>query len=168
MTMSQILLGIFFNVHSAVLIEDVPFTEEDFKGGPEKIHHLYEQVSYNCFIAAGLYVLLGGLLLLPGPAEQAQGVHGALGGAAAPRPGPRRDPSIYYSSSLAPLGLGVALLVGAVPGPCLPPSSPVCGRLWAGGGGCHVLCPPVWSAPLCLTFKIPPSVVVHPLPHLSS
>ena len=26
----QVLLGIFFNVHSAVLIEDVPFTEEDF------------------------------------------------------------------------------------------------------------------------------------------
>lgn len=28
--------------------------------GPEKIYRLYEQVSYNCFIAAGLYVLLGG------------------------------------------------------------------------------------------------------------
>ncbi|NWX94777.1 RNK Ribonuclease, partial [Nothoprocta ornata] len=55
-----VLLGIFFNVHSAVLIEDVPFTDEDFKDGPERIYRLYEQVSYNCFIAAGLYVLLGG------------------------------------------------------------------------------------------------------------
>nr|XP_056719392.1 ribonuclease kappa [Euleptes europaea]XP_056719393.1 ribonuclease kappa [Euleptes europaea] len=56
-----VLLGIFFNVHSAVLIEDVPTTEEDFQGkGPEKIYQLYNQVSYNCFIAAGFYVLLGG------------------------------------------------------------------------------------------------------------
>lgn len=28
--------------------------------GPEKIYQLYNQVSYNCFIAAALYVLLGG------------------------------------------------------------------------------------------------------------
>ncbi|XP_068919281.1 ribonuclease kappa [Petaurus breviceps papuanus] len=56
-----VLLGIFFNVHSAVLIEDVPFTESDFtESGPQKIYELYEQVSYNCFIAAGLYLLLGG------------------------------------------------------------------------------------------------------------
>lgn len=27
----QVMLGIFFNVHSAVLIEDVPFTEKDFE-----------------------------------------------------------------------------------------------------------------------------------------
>ncbi|XP_062993576.1 ribonuclease kappa [Elgaria multicarinata webbii] len=54
-----VLLGIFFNVHSAVLIEDVPTTDEDFQGGPDKIYALYNQVSYNCFIAAGLYVLLG-------------------------------------------------------------------------------------------------------------
>uniref|UniRef100_A0A8C9ANI5 Arachidonate 12-lipoxygenase, 12S type n=1 Tax=Prolemur simus TaxID=1328070 RepID=A0A8C9ANI5_PROSS len=56
----QIMLGIFFNVHSAVLIEDVPFTEKDFENGPQNIYNLYEQVSYNCFIAAGLYLLLGG------------------------------------------------------------------------------------------------------------
>lgn len=57
-----VLLGIFFNVHSAVLIEDVPFTEADFEdiNPPEKIYRLYEQVSYNCFIAAGIYVALGG------------------------------------------------------------------------------------------------------------
>ncbi|KAJ6654934.1 hypothetical protein lerEdw1_006405 [Lerista edwardsae] len=56
----QVLLGIFFNVHSAVLIEDVPTAEGDFADGTKKIYGLYEQVSYNCFIAAGLYVLLGG------------------------------------------------------------------------------------------------------------
>ncbi|XP_009076795.1 PREDICTED: ribonuclease kappa, partial [Acanthisitta chloris] len=31
--------------------------------GPERIYGLYEQVSYNCFIAAGLYALLGGFSL---------------------------------------------------------------------------------------------------------
>nr|KAF6296189.1 hypothetical protein mMyoMyo1_009251 [Myotis myotis] len=36
-----IMLGIFFNVHSAVLIEDVPFTEKDFENGPQNIYDLY-------------------------------------------------------------------------------------------------------------------------------
>lgn len=31
--------------------------------GPERLYGLYEQVSYNCFIAAGLYALLGGFSL---------------------------------------------------------------------------------------------------------
>lgn len=30
------------------------------RNGPQKIYSLYEQVSYNCFIAAGLYLLAGG------------------------------------------------------------------------------------------------------------
>lgn len=30
------------------------------RNGPQNIYNLYEQVSYNCFIAAGLYLLLGG------------------------------------------------------------------------------------------------------------
>ncbi|CAO2643915.1 Ribonuclease kappa, partial [Lemmus lemmus] len=30
------------------------------RNGPQNIYSLYEQVSYNCFIAAGLYLLLGG------------------------------------------------------------------------------------------------------------
>ncbi|XP_039603343.1 ribonuclease kappa-A [Polypterus senegalus] len=57
-----VLLGIFFNVHSAVLLEDVPFTENDFqdKNPPQEIYKLYEKVSYNCFIAAAIYALLGG------------------------------------------------------------------------------------------------------------
>uniref|UniRef100_A0A2K5NQ86 Ribonuclease K n=2 Tax=Cercopithecinae TaxID=9528 RepID=A0A2K5NQ86_CERAT len=33
-----IMLGIFFNVHSAVLIEDVPFTEKDFERLNKVIH----------------------------------------------------------------------------------------------------------------------------------
>ncbi|XP_065426696.1 ribonuclease kappa isoform X1 [Chrysemys picta bellii] len=42
-----ILLGIFFNVHSAILIEDVPFTEEDFKDGPERAELPWEQSCSN-------------------------------------------------------------------------------------------------------------------------
>ncbi|XP_016140391.1 ribonuclease kappa-A [Sinocyclocheilus grahami] len=54
------MLGIFFTTHSAVLIEDVPFTEEDFKGEAlQNIYKLYNQVGYNCFIAAVLYVGIG-------------------------------------------------------------------------------------------------------------
>uniref|UniRef100_U3FW69 RNase K n=1 Tax=Micrurus fulvius TaxID=8637 RepID=U3FW69_MICFL len=58
-----VLLGLFFNVHSAVLIEDVPDIEKQFTtagGGVAAIHTLYDKVSYNCFIAAGLYFILGG------------------------------------------------------------------------------------------------------------
>ncbi|KAK7170672.1 hypothetical protein R3I94_000772 [Phoxinus phoxinus] len=56
------MLGIFFTTHSAVLIEDVPFTEEDFKNPDtplQNIYKLYNQVGYNCFIAAVIYVGLG-------------------------------------------------------------------------------------------------------------
>ncbi|NXF76365.1 RNK Ribonuclease, partial [Sclerurus mexicanus] len=34
--------------------------------GPERLYGLFEQVSYNCFIAAGLYALLGGFSLCQG------------------------------------------------------------------------------------------------------
>ncbi|XP_067299212.1 ribonuclease kappa-A [Pseudorasbora parva] len=56
------MLGIFFTTHSAVLIEDVPFTEEDMhnKETPlQNIYKLYNQVGYNCFIAAVIYVGIG-------------------------------------------------------------------------------------------------------------
>lgn len=56
------MLGIFFTTHSAVLIEDVPFTEEDIKNPDtplQNIYKLYNQVGYNCFIAAVIYVCLG-------------------------------------------------------------------------------------------------------------
>ncbi|KAL4631398.1 ribonuclease kappa-B [Arapaima gigas] len=61
-----VLLGIFFTIHSGVLIEDVPFTEEDMQkdlNSPQAIYTLYNQVGYNCFIAAGIYVLIAGLSL---------------------------------------------------------------------------------------------------------
>ncbi|KAG9341630.1 hypothetical protein AGOR_G00076890 [Albula goreensis] len=56
------MLGIFFSTHAAVLIEDVPFTEEDMLNDgnpPQTIYGLYNQVGYNCFIAAGIYVVVG-------------------------------------------------------------------------------------------------------------
>lgn len=55
-------LGIFFTSHSAVLIEDVPMTEDIFHDdNPERIYGLYDSVGYNCFIAAAIYVVLGAL-----------------------------------------------------------------------------------------------------------
>uniref|UniRef100_A0A8C0JF79 Uncharacterized protein n=1 Tax=Chelonoidis abingdonii TaxID=106734 RepID=A0A8C0JF79_CHEAB len=54
------LLGIFFNVHSAILIEDVPFTEEDFKEG----YRSASKSATTCFIAAGLYCCWGLLSIL--------------------------------------------------------------------------------------------------------
>ncbi|XP_003966823.1 ribonuclease kappa-A [Takifugu rubripes] len=56
------LLGIFFTTHSAVLIEDVPLTEDDIhqdSNPPHRIYGLYNSIGYNCFIAAGIYVLVG-------------------------------------------------------------------------------------------------------------
>ncbi|XP_013883548.1 ribonuclease kappa-B [Austrofundulus limnaeus] len=60
------MLGIFFTAKSAVLIEDVPFTEEDMRGDenpPGKIYSLYNQVGFNCFIAAAVYVAVGAVSL---------------------------------------------------------------------------------------------------------
>ncbi|KAF1380371.1 ribonuclease kappa-A [Sander lucioperca] len=56
------MLGIFFTTHSAVLIEDVPFTDQDIHqdiNPPQRIYALYNQVGYNCFIAAAFYILFG-------------------------------------------------------------------------------------------------------------
>ncbi|KAF7641970.1 hypothetical protein LDENG_00267280 [Lucifuga dentata] len=55
------MLGIFFSTHSAMLIEDVPITEDDKKdlNPPQNVYHLYNTISYNCFIAAALYMMLG-------------------------------------------------------------------------------------------------------------
>ncbi|XP_049599279.1 ribonuclease kappa-B-like isoform X2 [Syngnathus scovelli] len=60
------MLGIFFSAKSAVLIEDVPFTEEDIRNDkqpPQNIYGLYSQVGINCFIAAGVYVAVGAVSL---------------------------------------------------------------------------------------------------------
>ncbi|XP_076828968.1 ribonuclease kappa-A [Brachyhypopomus gauderio] len=56
------MLGIFFSTHSALLLEDVPFTEEDIhdeQTALQNIHRLFNQVGYNCFIAAAIYVVVG-------------------------------------------------------------------------------------------------------------
>ncbi|XP_070849651.1 ribonuclease kappa-A [Chaetodon trifascialis] len=57
------MLGIFFTTHSAVLIEDVPVTDEDIHQdtNPQRIYDLYNKVGYNCFIAAAVYVVFGAL-----------------------------------------------------------------------------------------------------------
>ncbi|KAI5104294.1 proline-, glutamic acid- and leucine-rich protein 1 [Silurus meridionalis] len=52
------MLGIFFSVHSAGLIEDVPFKEEDYHQ-IQDVYAVYNNVGYNCFIAAGIYVVIG-------------------------------------------------------------------------------------------------------------
>ncbi|KAF6740016.1 Ribonuclease kappa-B [Oryzias melastigma] len=62
----QAMLGIFFSAKSAVLIEDVPFTEEDItkdQNPPQNIYSLYNQVGINCFIAAAVYVAVGAVSL---------------------------------------------------------------------------------------------------------
>nr|XP_057923895.1 uncharacterized protein LOC131125903 isoform X2 [Doryrhamphus excisus] len=56
------ILGICFITHSAVLIEDVPIRKEDTQhdsNPPQKIYELYDKVAVNCFIAAGIYIVLG-------------------------------------------------------------------------------------------------------------
>uniref|UniRef100_A0A3Q0R415 Ribonuclease, RNase K b n=1 Tax=Amphilophus citrinellus TaxID=61819 RepID=A0A3Q0R415_AMPCI len=57
------MLGIFFSAKSAVLIEDVPFTEEDIHNDGLKTCNLYNQVGINCFIAAAIYVVVGAISL---------------------------------------------------------------------------------------------------------
>ncbi|XP_031695590.1 ribonuclease kappa-A-like isoform X2 [Anarrhichthys ocellatus] len=57
----QAMLGIFFTTHSAVLIEDVPVTDDSIyqDGNPQRIYAMYNSVGYNCFIAAAIYILFG-------------------------------------------------------------------------------------------------------------
>uniref|UniRef100_A0A673YT88 Ribonuclease, RNase K a n=1 Tax=Salmo trutta TaxID=8032 RepID=A0A673YT88_SALTR len=57
-SMWGIIMLVFSSPHSAVLIEDVPFNEEDIQNPPHIIYDLYNQVGYNCFIAAGIYMLV--------------------------------------------------------------------------------------------------------------
>uniref|UniRef100_A0A3B5K4K8 Ribonuclease, RNase K b n=1 Tax=Takifugu rubripes TaxID=31033 RepID=A0A3B5K4K8_TAKRU len=66
MLVRMAMLGIFFSAKSAVLIEDVPFTEEDIRNDktpPQNIYNLYNQVGINCFIAAAIYVVVGAVSL---------------------------------------------------------------------------------------------------------
>lgn len=45
---------------AALNVSDISLPNPTPRNGPQDIYKLYEQVSYNCFIAAGLYLLLGG------------------------------------------------------------------------------------------------------------
>ena len=54
------LLGVFFQLHSPGLFEDLPIKEGDWERHnytDKFIHEKYEQAGLNCFIAAGIYVL---------------------------------------------------------------------------------------------------------------
>ena len=56
----QALMGVFFQIHSPALFEDIPFKEEDWQKNNYSLTYLHEQYevsALNCFIAAGLYVL---------------------------------------------------------------------------------------------------------------
>ncbi|OWF51915.1 Ribonuclease kappa [Mizuhopecten yessoensis] len=54
------LLGVFFQIHSPALFEDIPVDEIEWKRlnySMEYVHEKYEQTALNCFIAAGIYIL---------------------------------------------------------------------------------------------------------------
>ena len=53
-------MGVFFQIHSPALFEDIPFKEKDWENANYSLTYLHEQYevsALNCFIAAGLYVL---------------------------------------------------------------------------------------------------------------
>ncbi|KAL3842544.1 hypothetical protein ACJMK2_020543 [Sinanodonta woodiana] len=53
------LMGVFYQVHSPGLFEDIPLAEGDWEHhnySMTYIHEKYEQAAINCFIAAGIYV----------------------------------------------------------------------------------------------------------------
>jgi len=58
-------LGLFFRLHSPALAMDIPqVSEEDIKELTtmelqDKVYANYRETSNNCFIAAGIYILVG-------------------------------------------------------------------------------------------------------------
>ena len=53
------LMGIFLRIRSPAFVEDLPIDEVKWAAdnySPEYITNVYNQVSTNCFIAAGMYV----------------------------------------------------------------------------------------------------------------
>lgn len=55
------LLGVFFWQRSPALFEDANIDEEEWekeKFSPDYVRQKYEDTAYNCWIAAGLYVVL--------------------------------------------------------------------------------------------------------------
>ena len=56
----QELFGIFYQIRSPALMDDLLYSESKWQEGGYKYSYwegLYEQVSNNCFIAAGLYAV---------------------------------------------------------------------------------------------------------------
>lgn len=57
----QGLLGVFYKIHSVALFEDIPLTAEEWSHthnySMPVIYEKFDQTAYNCFIAAGIYVL---------------------------------------------------------------------------------------------------------------
>ncbi|XP_052678833.1 ribonuclease kappa-like [Crassostrea angulata] len=54
------LLGVFYKIHSVALFEDIPLSAEEWAKGNysmTEIHEKFDQTAYNCFIAAGIYIL---------------------------------------------------------------------------------------------------------------
>uniref|UniRef100_A0A8C4X0U2 Uncharacterized protein n=1 Tax=Eptatretus burgeri TaxID=7764 RepID=A0A8C4X0U2_EPTBU len=89
-----VLLGIFFNVHSAILLEDVPLQEKDIENDDlQAVHKSYEQM--NVVPGQPVYERLGSSLMCfkPRPTQQAGSIHGwrkVRVGAMAPRGAIRR------------------------------------------------------------------------------
>lgn len=52
------IMGALFHVRSVNLVEDVSVSEEDFALHPELVDSAYKQQAYNCWVCAGIYVLL--------------------------------------------------------------------------------------------------------------
>ncbi|XP_033638857.1 ribonuclease kappa-like [Asterias rubens] len=52
-----LLLGVFFRVNSIALVEDLPLPESPANLTQATLEAAYTDVSNNCFIAAGFYVL---------------------------------------------------------------------------------------------------------------
>uniref|UniRef100_A0A8C4R418 Uncharacterized protein n=1 Tax=Eptatretus burgeri TaxID=7764 RepID=A0A8C4R418_EPTBU len=48
-----VLVGVFFYIHSAILLQNVPF-----ESNLTNIHETYEKVAVNCFIGAAVYFVI--------------------------------------------------------------------------------------------------------------
>lgn len=52
------LMGIFYRIHSPALYNDIRKLNESEISKPEVVYAAYDGASTNCFIAAGLYVIV--------------------------------------------------------------------------------------------------------------
>jgi len=51
------LLGVFFYIGAAALLEDINFPKTHANWSEPKIDEAYQSAAYNCWIAAGAYVV---------------------------------------------------------------------------------------------------------------